>query len=70
MPRRELDTPHRVVIARDDDRLPSLAFQHAQFPPPRWPDPAYPQQIHLDIGVEDSQQAQDLGIAARRDPAS
>lgn len=53
MPARELDTPERVVIARDDRRLPALAFQHAQFPAPRWPDPAFPQQVHLDLRVLD-----------------
>jgi hypothetical protein len=52
MPRWELDTPERVVIARADGRLPALAFQHAQFPAPRWPDPAYPQQVHLDIWMK------------------
>jgi hypothetical protein len=66
MPSRELDTPERVVIRRadasDDERLPPLAFQHAQFPAPRWPDPAYPQQVHLDIWVTDFQQAQDLAL--------
>jgi catechol 2,3-dioxygenase-like lactoylglutathione lyase family enzyme len=51
MPRRELDTPERVVIGRRDGRLPALAFQHAQFPAPRWPDPTYPQQVHLDLRV-------------------
>lgn len=51
MPNRELDTPERVVITRTDGRLPALAFQHAQFPAPRWPDPAYPQQVHLDLRV-------------------
>ncbi|MEQ7009048.1 VOC family protein [Actinopolymorpha sp. B17G11] len=51
MPNRELDTPERVVIARSDGRLPALAFQHAQFPAPRWPDPAHPQQVHLDLRV-------------------
>ena len=49
-----------MIIARNDNSLPQLAFQHAQFPAPRWPDPAYPQQIHLDILAKDSQQAQDL----------
>jgi hypothetical protein len=53
MPEREPDTPERVVIARGDGRLPALAFQHAQFPAPRWPDPAYPQQVHLDLRVPD-----------------
>ncbi|WP_350277632.1 VOC family protein [Kribbella sp. HUAS MG21] len=51
MPRRELDTPERVVIARADGRRPALAFQHAKFPAPRWPDPAYPQQVHLDLRI-------------------
>lgn len=51
MPERELDTPQRVVIAGTDGRLPALAFQHAQFPAPRWPDPAHPQQVHLDLRV-------------------
>lgn len=62
MPRRELDTPERVVIAREDGRLPALAFQHAVCPAPRWPDPDFPQQVHLDIWVEHSERAQDLAL--------
>jgi catechol 2,3-dioxygenase-like lactoylglutathione lyase family enzyme len=32
----------------------SLMFQAvSEYNPPRWPDPAYPQQGHLDIGVDD-----------------
>ena len=42
------DSPERVVIDLDDDGLPDLAFQHAQFPASRWPDPAYPAQLHVD----------------------
>src|SRR5262245_34630411 len=42
------DAPHRVVIARRDGRPPMLGFQHAVVPAPRWPDPRYPQQLHLD----------------------
>lgn len=42
------DSPERVVLDFDDDDLPNLAFQHAQFPAPRWPDPAYPAQLHVD----------------------
>jgi predicted enzyme related to lactoylglutathione lyase len=32
-----------------------LMFQHVQdeYNPPRWPDPAHPQQAHLDISVDD-----------------
>lgn len=42
------DSPERVVMDLDHDRLPNLAFQHSQFPAPRWPDPAYPAQLHVD----------------------
>ena len=31
-----------------------LAFQRVvDFHPPQWPDPAHPQQFHLDLGVSD-----------------
>jgi hypothetical protein len=53
MPNRELDAPERVTISRTDGRSPALAFQHAQFRAPRWPEPAYPQQVHLDLRVPD-----------------
>jgi len=40
-----------------------LAFQHvAQYQAPRWPDPAYPQQIHLDLQVEDGAEAHKLAL--------
>lgn len=42
------DSPERVVINLDDDELPNFAFQHAQFPAARWPDAAYPAQLHVD----------------------
>ena len=59
---RKQDSERRVVIARDDGRLPMLAFQHAQVPAPRWPDPAYPQQLHLDLHFDDSTAAQELAL--------
>src|SRR2546423_9996575 len=34
---RKQDSGRRVVIARDDGRLPLLAFQQAQVTAPRWP---------------------------------
>lgn len=41
-----------------------LSFQHApEHQPPRWPDPAYPQQFHLDILVDDLQQAEEQVLA-------
>lgn len=48
------------------DSGPILAFQRVpDFRPPRWPDPEHPQQFHLDIEVENLDDAQrqvlDLG---------
>lgn len=45
-----------------------LAFQRADdHQPPQWPDPARPQQFHLDIGVEDLDRAEQqvLALGAR-----
>lgn len=40
-----------------------LAFQQVRdHRPPRWPDPAHPQQFHLDLGVEDLAAAQDEAL--------
>ncbi|WP_073948188.1 VOC family protein [Streptomyces kebangsaanensis] len=37
-----------------------LAFQRVEdYRPPQWPDPVRPQQFHLDLGVEDLDQAQE-----------
>ncbi|MEQ4204023.1 VOC family protein [Actinopolymorpha sp. B17G11] len=47
------DSPERVVINLDDEELPNIAFQHAQFPAARWPDPAYPAQLHVDYRFPD-----------------
>jgi hypothetical protein len=47
------------------------AFQRAaEWAPPRWPDPAYPQQLHLDIRVNDADQAERelLALGATRLP--
>ena len=35
------------------DTTPSLAFQHSSAEPPRWPDPAHPAQVHLDLVFDD-----------------
>ncbi len=60
---RKNDSEHWVVIARDDGVGPDLAFQHAVFQAPRWPDPKYPEQIHLDLHVDDSVSAQALVLS-------
>jgi catechol 2,3-dioxygenase-like lactoylglutathione lyase family enzyme len=42
------------VVVADDDTTSGLAFQRAPgHRPPTWPDPAVPQQFHLDVMVED-----------------
>ena len=49
-----------------------LAFQRAStWVPPRWPDPEHPQQLHLDIRVDDVDAAEQavLALGARRLPA-
>ncbi len=46
-----------VVIGRDVGWR-GLAFQRADpYVPPRWPDPERPQQLHLDIRVDDVEAA-------------
>jgi catechol 2,3-dioxygenase-like lactoylglutathione lyase family enzyme len=49
-----------------------LSFQQApDHQPPRWPDPAHPQQFHLDILVDDIDEAEPkvLALGAKRLPA-
>jgi catechol 2,3-dioxygenase-like lactoylglutathione lyase family enzyme len=49
-----------------------LAFQRATaWKPPRWPDPDHPQQLHLDIRVDDVDVAEQaiVALGARRVPA-
>ena len=47
------DSDDFVVVA-PNDRHSGLAFQRAAgHRPPTWPDPAVPQQMHLDVMVED-----------------
>ena len=49
-----------VVIA-DNDTTSGVAFQRApDHQPPRWPDPDRPQQFHLDIMVDDVDEAEPL----------
>ncbi len=46
-----------VVISADDSSS-GIAFQRApDYLPPRWPDPHHPQQIHLDVMVDDKADA-------------
>lgn len=50
---RSEDTPHLVALPLGDPRFPDLGFQHAQFEAARWPDPAYPAQLHVDFRFDE-----------------
>jgi len=57
------------VVVAADDRTSGIAFQLAPgHQPPRWPDPDRPQQLHLDVMVDDVDVAEPLVLAlgARR----
>ena len=51
-----------------DGEQPLMFQQVADYTPPRWPDPAHPQQIHLDVMVDDFEAAERavLALGARR----
>jgi catechol 2,3-dioxygenase-like lactoylglutathione lyase family enzyme len=52
------------VVVAASDKSSGLAFQRAaDFQPPTWPDPAVPQQVHLDVMVEDPAAAGPLVLA-------
>ncbi|MPZ94043.1 MAG: glyoxalase [Propionibacteriales bacterium] len=52
------------VVVAANDTASGLAFQLApDHLPPRWPDPAQPQQFHLDVMVDDVDAAEPLVLA-------
>src|SRR6266704_6765654 len=58
------------VVVSDDDTTSGLAFQRVPgHQPPAWPDPARPQQMHLDVMVEDVAAAGPRVLAPGRDQA-
>lgn len=73
MPVRVDDTDDWVVIESADGQS-RLAFQRAHGRSPKWRDPARPQQIHLDIAVDDLAAAADraarLGATKLAEPAA
>ncbi|MER7685807.1 VOC family protein [Streptomyces sp. NPDC097610] len=56
-----LHTPSGLVLAFQ--RVPA-----AEHRPPRWPDPAHPQQFHLDFGVPDLDRARERVLALGATP--
>ena len=62
------DSPDWVTIGSGPG-VRQVAFQRASpWRPPRWPDPEHPQQLHLDVRVDDVDAAerQVLALGARR----
>ena len=57
-----------VAMIGQDGAEPVMFQQVEQYTAPRWPDPAYPQQFHLDVTVQDIDAAERaaLGIGATR----
>jgi catechol-2,3-dioxygenase len=55
-----------------DGAQPVLFQQVESYTPPRWPDPAHPQQFHLDVRVDDVESAERaaLAIGATRLPGN
>jgi catechol 2,3-dioxygenase-like lactoylglutathione lyase family enzyme len=52
------------AVVAVNDRTSGIAFQRAaDHRPPTWPDPATPQQIHLDVMVDDVEVASDAVLA-------
>jgi catechol-2,3-dioxygenase len=60
-----------MAMIGEDGAKPLMFQQVADYRPPRWPDPAAPQQFHLDLTVDDVDAAESaaLGIGATRLPA-
>jgi hypothetical protein len=66
------DAPDWVVLGREPG-MRELAFQRVEpWVPPQWPDPMFPQQLHLDIRVDDVDvaEARVLELGATRAPGS
>jgi predicted enzyme related to lactoylglutathione lyase len=58
-------------VGTDEPSVGQLLFQQVDgYQPPQWPDPAHPQQLHLEVSVDDIDQAeaQVLALGATRLP--
>ena len=52
-----------VAMIGSDGEHPVLFQQVADYTPPQWPDPAHPQQFHLDVEVDDVEVAEKAAYA-------
>src|SRR5438128_11910303 len=68
---RVVDTAERVELAPGESSPVGLAFQRSSVEPPRWPDPRYPAQLHLDVELPDEaalRAAEALGAVRLHNP--
>ena len=52
-----------MAMIGNDGEQPVLFQQVESYAPPRWPDPAHPQQVHLDVKVDDIETAEPAALA-------
>lgn len=52
-----------MAMIGEEDAQPLMFQQIAGYSPPRWPDPAHPQQFHLDVRVADVLTAEPAALA-------
>lgn len=52
-----------MAMIGNDGEHPVMFQQVDDYVAPRWPDPAYPQQLHLDIRVDDVEEAEPKALA-------
>jgi catechol-2,3-dioxygenase len=62
------DGPEGALVAGDDAPTSVMIQQIDNYTAPQWPDPAYPQQAHLDVQVDDldAGEAHALAVGATR----
>ncbi|GAB6898852.1 VOC family protein [Kineosporia succinea] len=53
-----------MAMIGEDGAQPVMFQQVEAYTAPRWPDPAHPQQVHLDVLVDDVEAAEPLTLAA------
>jgi len=52
-----------VAMIGEEGAQPVFFQQVEAYTPPRWPDPAYPQQLHLDLLISDIEKAEPAALA-------
>jgi catechol 2,3-dioxygenase-like lactoylglutathione lyase family enzyme len=52
-----------MAMIGDEGAQPVLFQQVDEYAPPRWPDPAHPQQLHFDVRVEEIEAAERAALA-------